>query len=78
MAARTRKRGTRLDKLKALSKILAERIDAAEDKELSQLAKQYRETMKEIEELEREDNNDDEIADILQKREDNGEAGAIR
>ncbi len=78
MAAKTRKRGTRLDKLKALSKILAERIDVAEDKELSQLAKQYRETMKEIEEIEGAKSNNDEIADILQKREDNGEAGAVR
>lgn len=78
MAAKTRKRGTRLVKLKALLKILAERIDTAEDKELSQLAKQYRETMKEIEEIEGAEGNDDEIAGILRKRTDNGEAGAVR
>lgn len=76
--AKTRKTGTRLDKLKALSKILAHEIDNAEPKELPQLARQYRETLKEIEEIEGTAGNDDEIANILQRREDNGNAGAVR
>ena len=78
MARKTRKSGSRLDKLKALSRILADKIDSADDKELSQLVRQYRETLKEIEEIEGAYSNDDEIADILKKREDNGDAGAVR
>ncbi len=76
--AKTRKTGSRLDKLKALSKILAKEIDNAEPKELPQLARQYRETLKEIEEIEGAESNDDEIADILQKRADDGKSGAVR
>ena len=76
--AKTRKRGTRLDKLKALLSILAAKIDEAKSKELAQLARQYSETLKEIEEIESTVDNDDEIANILQRRDDNGDAGAVR
>ena len=75
--AKTRKRGTRLDKLKALLSILAAKIDEAKSKELAQLARQYSETLKEIEEIESTVDNDDEIANILQRRDDNGDAGAV-
>lgn len=68
----------RLGKLKALSVILAEAIDGVESpKDCAPLARQYRETIREIEEIEGVGEKD-EIAEILQKRGDNGQAGAVR
>ena len=47
-------RGTRLEQLKALAKVLATGIDACKDcRALPQLTKQYRETIREIEEIEK-------------------------
>ena len=44
--------GTRLDQLKALARVIAEQIDACDDvKALPQLARQYRYTIREIEEI---------------------------
>ena len=44
-------RGTRLEQLKTLARVLAVNIDSCKDaKTLPQLAKQYRETIREIEE----------------------------
>ncbi|MBQ3979965.1 MAG: hypothetical protein II634_04150 [Lachnospiraceae bacterium] len=58
--------GSRLEQLKELLSILAETIDSKPGaRDLAQLAKQYRETLKEIEELERSTDTDDEIGDIL-------------
>lgn len=68
MRSKTRKRGTRLDKLKALAKVLAQEIDEAESKELASLARQYRETLKEIEEIEGGSDLNDEIGEILSGR----------
>lgn len=69
----------RLDKLKALAVILAENIDAVYDqKNLPLLVKQYRETIKEIEELEGTENDGDEITQIIQKRNIDGKPGAVR
>ena len=68
----------RLGKLKALSEILADALDNVESpKDCASLARQYRETIREIEEIEGVWEKD-EIAEILQKRGDNGEAGAVR
>ena len=54
--------GSRLEQLKELLSILAETIDSKPGaRDLAQLAKQYRETLKEIEELERSTDTDDEI-----------------
>lgn len=71
--------GTRLEKLRELAGILAAAIDQATDeKTIPALARQYRETLKEIEEIEGAEANDDDIADILSDRESDGKPGAVR
>lgn len=62
---------TRLDKLKALEVELRRAMDTADPRTLAPLAKQYRETIREIEELEKDDGELDEIARILANREPN-------
>lgn len=63
-------RGTRLEQLKALAKVLATGIDACKDcRALPQLTKQYRETIREIEEIEGAKDDTDEIGAILAQRE---------
>lgn len=72
-------RGTRLEQLKQLAKVLASGIDACEDcRALPQLTKQYRETIREIEEIEGAADDTDEISEILAERESNGKPGAVR
>lgn len=72
-------RGTHLEQLKTLAAILATAIDGCEDvKTLPQLAKQYRETIQEIKELEGAETSDDEIGEILAKRQADGKPGAVR
>lgn len=78
MRSVTRK-GERLGSLKELSKVLAKEIDTAEDRKvIPQLARQYRETIKEIEEIEGSEADGDEIAEILSEREAAGKSGAVR
>lgn len=68
----------RLGKLKALAELLAEEMDKVKySKDLPPLAKQYRETIREIEELDG-DKEEDEISDILEKRLTDGKSGAVR
>lgn len=56
----------RLTQLKALRDVLASKInDDPGARDLAQLAKQYRETLKEIEELEGNDGAEDEIGKLL-------------
>ena len=69
---------SRLEKLKELEEDLRGLMKKANSRTFAVLARQYRETLKEIEEIEGTESNDDEIANILQRREDNGEAGAVR
>ena len=69
---------TRLEKLKGLEHDLKALMDKANSRTFAQLAKQYRDTIREIEEIEGADAKDDEIEDILQRREANGAAGAVR
>lgn len=58
--------GTRIVQLRALAEILADKINTDPGaRDLAQLAKQYRETLKEIEEIEGVDNGEDEIDKIL-------------
>ena len=64
----------RLEKLKALENELRSAMDEADSKTLAPLAKQYRETLKEIEELEKDDGELDEIARILANRQTNANA----
>ena len=72
-------KGTRLSQLKQLAKVLAVTIDGCEDpKNLPQLAKQYRETIREIEDLEGGAQDGDEIGDLLAERRADGKPGAVR
>ena len=72
-------RGNRLEQLKQLARVLATNIDDCEDpKNLPQLAKQYRETIREIEEIEGANNHGDEVSDILGERAADGKPGAVR
>ena len=69
----------RLCKLKELASILAQAIDNSPGvRDLSQLAKQYRETLKEIEEIEGAVEENDEIGNILSGRAFDGKPGAVR
>ena len=72
-------RNDRLLQLKELAKVLAGSIDSCNDpKALPPLAKQYRETIREIEEIEGANNHGDEVSDILGERDADGKPGAVR
>lgn len=71
--------GSRLAQLKTLAAILAESIDNCQQvRVLPQLAKQYRETVREIEEIEGTQNHEDEISQILEGRKADGKPGTVR
>ena len=68
-----------MEQLKVLAAILAKQIDNPGEKDnVSQLAKQYRETIREIEEIEGVTDDGDQIAEILSEREADGKSGAVR
>ena len=69
---------SRLLKLKMLEQKLAANMEYCETKELAPLARQYRETLKEIEEIEGAQQNDDDISEILSERAAAGKSGAVR
>jgi hypothetical protein len=72
---------TRLDKLKELEVTLYDALSECDQKSVAAvaaLAKQYRETIREIEEIEGSGNNEDEIADILNSRSADGKSRAVR
>lgn len=72
-------KGGRLEELKNLKLVLAAAIDGYSDpKALPQLAKQYRETVREIEEIEGAANREDEICEIIGERAADGKSGAVR
>ena len=72
-------RNDRLLQLKELAKVLAGSIDSCNDpKALPPLAKQYRETIREIEEIEGANNHGDEVSDILGEHAADGKPGAVR
>lgn len=61
--------GTRLDQLRNLALFLASCIDAGDEgHSMAQLVRQYRETLKEIAELEDASDDTDEIAAIIAER----------
>lgn len=69
----------RIVQLKELLIILADEIDRRPGaRDLAQLARQYRETLKEIEEIEGAGNDGDEIGNILAERAADGKSGAVR
>lgn len=76
--------GSRLEQLENLAKILAKQIDECDKniidgpKLMPQLAKQYREIIKEIEEIRGVDREGDEIGEILTARNDDGKSDAVR
>lgn len=70
---------TRLAQLKALLEVLAASIDEKPGaRDLAQLSKQYRETLKEIEEMEGTAKDNDEIGELLAERAADGKPGAVR
>ena len=69
---------TRLEKLKELESDLYKLMQKANSRSIAPLAKQYRDTIREIDEIENAEESDDEIEEIMQKRKDNGNAGAVR
>ena len=68
----------RLEKLRVLEAQLAAALDQAETKEVAALARQYRETLREIDLLEGEHEQEDDIAQLLSARANDGKSGAIR
>ena len=68
----------RLEKLKALEELLHASMDDCDSKSLASIARQYRETIREIEELEGADAVDDGITEILAARKANGHTTAFR
>ena len=68
----------RLEKLKVLESDLMIQMKTADSKSYAALAKQYRETLKEIDDLERAGDSDDEISEILAERKADGKSGAVR
>ena len=76
--------GNRLEQLENLAKVLAKQIDVCANnlgdgaKLMPPLAKQYRETIKEIEEIRGTVDDDDEINQILSARAADGKSGAVR
>lgn len=73
------RRGDRLEQLKNLRNTLANAIDEGPGaRDLAQLAKQYRETIQEIEEIEGVDKDDDEIGELLAERAADGKSDAVR
>jgi hypothetical protein len=72
-------KGTRLEQLRELLEILADEIDQRPGaRDLAQLSRQYRDTLKEIEELEGADVIGDGIGDILSARQADGDPTADR
>lgn len=65
--------GTRQEQLRMLSLVIAERIDNGGDSHsMAQLSRQYRETLRELAELESDDDNSDPIAGIIASRVEKG------
>ena len=68
----------RLEKLRELEAMLKANLETSDARSLAGIAKQYRETIKEIEEIEGGENDGDEIAELLEARETDGKPGAVR
>lgn len=69
---------SRLEKLRILEAQLSAALEVAETKEVASLARQYRETIREIEEIEGAEQNGDDISEILSERAAAGKSGAVR
>ena len=70
--------GTRLEQLKELLRILADEIDERPGaRDLAQLSRQYRETLREIDEIEGAETDGDEITELLSSRESARKPGSV-
>lgn len=67
----------RLEKLKELEAYLYANMQGADIKSVAPIAKQYRETIREIEEIEGATQEDDEIGNILSERSADGKSRAV-
>ena len=70
--------GDRLQKLKELEATLYEAMAGADVRSLAAIARQYRETLKEIEEIEGGTADDDELGAILAERRSDGKPSSVR
>ena len=68
---------TRLDKLKELEAVLQNARMVVDCDKIAPIAKQYRETVREIEEIEGLKGNTDEISEILSRRSADGVSGSL-
>lgn len=68
----------RLAKLKELEEKLRQGLDECDTDKLPSMARQYRETLREIDEIEGLKGNNDDISSILQRRQTDGKPGAVR
>lgn len=69
----------RIKQLESLLEILAEAIDEKPGaRDLSQLSKQYRETLYEIEVIKESGEQDDEIGEIMSRRKADGKSDSVR
>lgn len=68
----------RLEKLKKLESFLVGLLQDTDMKSVASIAKQYRETLAEIEALEGNVKQDDEIGELLKSRQANGKSNAVR
>lgn len=68
----------RLEKLKELESILEHALATSDIKSMAAIARQYRETIREIEEIEGATDDGDEIAQILSDVDSDGNARAVR
>lgn len=68
---------SRIDKLRELEALLFEALQKTDYDKVAPIAKQYRETVKEIEEIEGQQGNTDEISEILSRRSADGSPGSI-
>ena len=64
--------------MKALEEQLSDALEEATPQNIAAIAKQYRETLKEIEEIEGAEQKDDDIEEILSRRAAAGKPGAVR
>ena len=76
---KSKSKKSRIEQLEALKVVLAEAIDDGPGaRDLAQLAKQYRETIRELDELKGGSKDDDELGAILSQRHVDGKPGAVR
>ena len=66
----------RLEKLKQLERELRTALDEADPRSIASIARQYRETLRDIDELEKDDGDIDEIARILADRQSRADAAS--